>query len=153
MHYISHVSVPLNSSDSLSCKKVFHAHMSSYWILYVDVIYRRRITTEEKTKVVAFVGGQNWLMKFLAALAILPRTILKNRMNSSFLSNHPVANHPIIQIVQCKTANVARNSVLQTAAMTFALSSVFIPLLLCNPFSQKIHTSGEHCFIEIKRTA
>ena len=64
MHYISHVTVPLNSSDSLSCKKVFHALKSHELlldtdILYVAVIYRRRIKTEEKTKVVAFVGGQN----------------------------------------------------------------------------------------------
>ena len=41
--------------------------------------------TEEKTKVVASVGGGGEkFIKFLAAIAVLPMTILKNRMNSSF---------------------------------------------------------------------
>ena len=44
---------------------------------------RRRIKTEEKEKVVASVWGKE-LIQFFAALANLPRTILKNRMNSSF---------------------------------------------------------------------
>ena len=42
--------------------------------------HRRRIKTEAKAKVVASVWGTE-LIKFLDALAILPRTILKNRMN------------------------------------------------------------------------
>ena len=41
------------------------------------------IGTEEKAKVVASVWGQEFI-QFLAMLAILPRTILWNRMNSSF---------------------------------------------------------------------
>ena len=64
--------------------------------------HRRRINTEEKAKVVAAVLGAEFI-KFLAALAILPRTILKNRMNSFFYfksswcnsshySNRPVQN-------------------------------------------------------------
>ena len=57
--------------------------------------HRRRIKTEEKAKVVASIWGEE-LMHFLAALAVLPRTILKNRMNP-FLSNHPGAIHPILQ--------------------------------------------------------
>ena len=41
--------------------------------------------TEEKAKVVASVGGGGeQFIKFLAAIAVLPMTILKNRMNSSF---------------------------------------------------------------------
>ena len=63
---------------------------------------RRRIKTEEKEKVVASVWGKE-LIQFFAALANLPRTILKNRMNSSFSfksslcnssynSNRPVQN-------------------------------------------------------------
>ena len=44
---------------------------------------RRRIKTEEKAKVVAAVWGKEFI-QFLAALAILPRTVLKKRMNSSF---------------------------------------------------------------------
>ena len=64
--------------------------------------YRRMIKTEEKAKVVAFVRGEEFI-QFFAALAILPRTILKNRMNSffsfksswcnsSYDSNRPVQN-------------------------------------------------------------
>ena len=65
---------------------------------------RRRIKTktEAKAKVVASVWGAEFI-QFLAALAILPRTILKNRMNSffsfksswcnsSFNSNRPIQN-------------------------------------------------------------
>ena len=45
---------------------------------------RRRIKTDERAKVVASVwgGGVEDFIKFLAALAILTRTILKNRRNS-----------------------------------------------------------------------
>ena len=47
--------------------------------------------------------------------------------NSSFLSKHPGAIHPIIQIVQSKTANAARYKFSpQTEAMTSTFSSVFI---------------------------
>ena len=42
--------------------------------------HRRRIKTEEKAKVVASVWGQEFI-KFLAALAVLPRTILNNNNN------------------------------------------------------------------------
>ena len=44
--------------------------------------YRRRKKTEEKAKVVASVLGKEVILS-LSALAILPRTILKNRMKSS----------------------------------------------------------------------
>ena len=50
---------------------------------YVSYSHRRRIKTEEKTEVVAAAWRAEFI-KFLAALAILPRTFLKNRMNSSF---------------------------------------------------------------------
>ena len=59
--------------------------------------HRRRIKTEEKAKVVTSMGGGEEFIQFLAALAVLPRTILKNRMTSSFLSNHPGAIQHIIQ--------------------------------------------------------
>ena len=49
----------------------------------VSLSHRRRINTEEKAKVVASVRGAEFI-QFLAALAVLPRMILKNRMNSSF---------------------------------------------------------------------
>ena len=45
--------------------------------------HKRRIKTEEKAKVVVSVWGEEFI-QFLAATAILPRTILNNRMNSSF---------------------------------------------------------------------
>ena len=45
--------------------------------------YRRRINTEEKAKVVAAAWGEECI-QLLAVLAIVPRTILKSRMNSSF---------------------------------------------------------------------
>ena len=54
---------------------------------------RRRIKTEEKVKVVTAVWGEN----FFFFQFILPRAILKKRMNFSFLSNLPGAIHPIIQ--------------------------------------------------------
>ena len=60
-------------------------------------VYRRWINTEEKAKVVAADGTE--LIQFLAAQAILPRTILKNRINSSFSSDHPLAVHLIHQSV------------------------------------------------------
>ena len=73
---------------------------------------RRRIKTEEKVKVVASVWGKEFI-QFLAALAFLPWTILKNRINSPFSINHhkTQTNHH------------------QTQATAFAFSSVFILLL------------------------
>ena len=41
-----------------------------------------RMKTEEKAKVVASVRSEEFI-QFLAALAVLPRKICKNRMNSS----------------------------------------------------------------------
>ena len=52
-------------------------------------IHRRRIKTEEKTKVIAAVWGTEFCT----------RTILKNRMNTSYSSNHPGAIFPILQII------------------------------------------------------
>ena len=45
--------------------------------------HRRRIKTEEKAKVVASVWVKE-IIQFCVVLAILPRTLLKNEMNSSF---------------------------------------------------------------------
>ena len=42
--------------------------------------YRRRIKTEEKAKVIASVRGEEFI-HILAALDVLPRKILNNRMN------------------------------------------------------------------------
>ena len=87
------------------------------------------------------------MIKFLAALAILHQADLKKGMNSSNSSNHPGAIHPILYIILmqfilffkwswCKIASAAYkliDSAPQTAAMTFAFSSLlfFFILLLC----------------------
>ena len=82
-------------------------------------------------------GGQNLFNSYCT------RTILKNRMNSSFSSNHPGAIHPILQIVLVQNSQrtaqqgieywyrniIFLHSVPQTAATTFAFSSVLILLL------------------------
>ena len=64
----------------------------------MPIVHRRSINTEEKAKVVAAVWRTEFI-PFLATLAICSRTILKNRMNSSFSSYHPGAIHPILQII------------------------------------------------------
>ena len=56
----------------------------------VGIAHRRRIYTEEKSKVVAAVCVTEFV-QFLAALAILHQDNLKNRWNSSFSSYHPGA--------------------------------------------------------------
>ena len=65
--------------------------------------HRRRIKTEEKAKVVAAVWGAEFT-QFLARLAILPRTILENRMNSSFSFKSSWAIHHILQIVSVQNS-------------------------------------------------
>ena len=59
------------------------SNMSQCNKMSILILHRRRINTYEKAKVVASVWGEE-LIQFLAALAVLPRTILKNRMNSFF---------------------------------------------------------------------
>ena len=54
---------------------VQHKHQQDY--VQILTVSTRRITTEEKAKVVAAGWGAEFI-QFLAALAILPRTILKN---------------------------------------------------------------------------
>ena len=53
--------------------------------------HRRRINTEDKAKVVAYVWGEE-VIQFLAALAFLQRTILNNTMNSSFSFKSSMCN-------------------------------------------------------------
>ena len=52
------------------------------YIMQLIIMHRRRIKSEEKAKVVASVWKEEFI-QFLAAIAVLPWTILKNRMNSS----------------------------------------------------------------------
>ena len=61
--------------------------------------------------------------------------LLNSLKNISFSLNHPGAIHPIIQIVQCKTARAGRKWINsapppRTAATTFTFPSVIIFLLL-----------------------
>ena len=44
-------------------------------VLYCNLLYSRRIKTEAKARLSLVFGGEEFI-KFLAALAILPRTIL-----------------------------------------------------------------------------
>ena len=46
-------------------------------------MHRRRLDREAKAKVVASVWGADFV-QFLAALAVLPRSIWKKRFNSSY---------------------------------------------------------------------
>ena len=81
---------------------------SALLLLHPSLYCKRRIKTEEKAKVVAAVWGEEFI-QLLAALAILPRTIWRTGWIHPFVSNHPGAIHPILQIVQCKTASAAKN--------------------------------------------
>ena len=71
--------------------------------------HRRRIETEAKAKVVAAVWGAEFI-SFLAALAVLPRSIWKKRSNSSFswliksrfFPRLEYACHNIIRVIQSK---------------------------------------------------
>ena len=53
-----------------------------YPVTAVGGDHRRRIYTEEKATVVASIWGEE-VINFLATLAVLPRTIMKNRFNST----------------------------------------------------------------------
>ena len=65
--------------------------------------HRRWIQTEEKAKVGASVLGGKTFFQFLAALGMLPRTILKKRINSFFSfqssksSNLQISTHVLNQ--------------------------------------------------------
>ena len=75
--------------------------------------HRRRMELEAKAKVVSSVWGEIFV-QYLAALAVSPRSIWKNRMNLTFF----------FQIDQGKIASWARNgknSAPQIDATTFAL--------------------------------
>ena len=70
---------------------VASGHITSIFFHYIfeglssihTVRHRRRIELEDKAKVDASVWGTKFA-QFLAALAILPQSIWKNRMNSTF---------------------------------------------------------------------
>ena len=65
--------------------------------------------TKGKAKVVASVWGAKFV-QFLAALAVLPRSIWKKRSNSAGLfGKKPVEFNRFFQIDRGKTASAARN--------------------------------------------
>ena len=69
-----------------------------YGTVYTKVLYhRRRMELKDKAKVVASVWGAKFV-QFLAALAVLPWSILKKRLNSSFFQSD-----------RGKTASTVRN--------------------------------------------
>ena len=70
----------------MGCRGVMH---KGNRIQGVHII--RRIKTEETAKVVVSVWGEEFI-QFLTTLTILPKTILKNRMNSSFYFNSSWCN-------------------------------------------------------------
>ena len=80
--------------------------------VHTHSICRRRIYkyTEEKAKVVAAVFGREFI-KFLAALAILHKDNLKNRMNSSFSSYHPGLIHSFLRIILVQNFSAARDCI------------------------------------------
>ena len=75
----------------------------NYRLIKFGSRYRRRINTEEKAKVAAAVGLAE-LIKFLAARAILPRTTLKNRTNSTSSFNSSWCSSSYSSNRPCKTA-------------------------------------------------
>ena len=86
-------------------------------------MHRRRIYTEKKLKVVATVWGVDF-SQFLAALAILPRTILKNRMNSFFSFKSSWCNSPYSSN-GCSAKQAARQGIV------FILSGDDLCLFFC----------------------
>ena len=112
---------------------------------------RRRIETKGKAKVVVSVWGAE-IVQFLAALAILPRSISKKRLNSAGLFEKTVEFNRFFQNDRNKTASAARNLTNfapQTDATTFALPSVSILLLWCGVLDTTVWTDYEVscCFL------
>ena len=89
------------------------------WIIKQKCFVLQRIKTEEKAMVVASVWGEEFIQS-LASLAILPRTICKNRLNSTFSFKSSWCNSPYY----------SNRPIGKTESTTFALTSVFI-LLIC----------------------
>ena len=71
-------------AEQFSCQTKREGRMSSELLLFgaVYCMHRRRIEREAKAKVVASVWGADFV-QFLATLAVLPRSIWKNIMNST----------------------------------------------------------------------
>ena len=94
----------------------------SFYRFPIGLRHRRRMGTEAKAKVVASVWRADFV-QFLAAFAVLPQSIWKNRLNSSYFSKSTETKLLARQ-------GIEQNLHPQTDAMTFAFASVYI-LLLC----------------------
>ena len=95
-----------------------------------DLVARSEATgvkRDAKAKVVASVWGPDYV-QFLATLAVLPRSIWNNRMNSTVSSNPKEAKHLARQGTEQNLPPP------QTEATTFAFASLSI-LLLCRGHS------------------
>ena len=68
--YIQSIYINIDGIEAILVK------VGALLVSFVKWTYRRRIYTEEKTKVVADVWRTEFI-QFLSALAVLPRTILK----------------------------------------------------------------------------
>ena len=82
--------------------------LGSSGVQYQYGVLEGSIYTEEKAKIVAAAWGTK-LLQFLATLTTLYQDDLKNRMKSSYSSNRPGANPPILPIVQVQNSSAARN--------------------------------------------
>ena len=96
--------------------------------------HRRRIETEGKAKVVASVCGTEFI-QFLAALAALPRSVWKKRLNSSYSFKSTEAKQLVRQ-------GIEQNLPPQTDATTFALASVSFVFLWAEPKRSVGHTDN-----------
>ena len=70
-------------------------------------------------------GGQN-LLNSLPRQLFCTRTILENRMNSSFSSNHPGVTHSSLQIVLMDNSCAARNLMNSDPQITVTIFAFYI---------------------------
>ena len=109
-------------------------HWLKYWIYMVALKHRRRMERDAKAKVVTSVWGAE-LLKFLAELAVLPWSVWKKQLNSSYS----------YKSTENKTAGAARNwtkSFPQKDAMTFAFASLSILLLCAQGWGWRLRKEG-----------
>ena len=95
------------------------------WVVPKEERYRQM---KRQRSSLLFLGAE--FIQFLAALVILPRTILKNRINSSFSFKSSCR----VLSIQSKTSSVARfwiNSSSQNSSDDLCLFFCFYTVLLC----------------------
>ena len=100
----------------------------------IDAILLRRNRQKRRQRSSPLFEGRNSFNSMLH-YRFSTRMILKNRISHSFLQTILVQFILFFNLSWCKIASAARNwinSVTQTAATTFAFSSVFILLLWCH---------------------